>query len=312
MWKSIKLENVCQIGDGNHSSNYPKASEMVEQGVPFLRAGNIQNGGISDNNLKFITPEKHIILKKGHLKKGDVLITNRGDIGKIAIVPKKFEGANLNSQIAWLRPDERLLSSYLYYFLKVTCSKSSFKSLQTGTALQQLTIREIKKLDILLPSLEEQKKIVVKLDSAFADIDKAINLARNKKDNVEKLQSSLLSSMLIGDLKTFKKVKLSELFNVGSSKRVLKSDWKNEGVPFYRGREITTLSKLDLVNNKLFITEEHYQLLADKYGVPQAGDIMVTAIGTIGNTYIVKASDKFYFKDASVLCLKRVSEVSSE
>ena len=117
MWKTVKLEDICQIGDGNHSSNYPKSSEMVEQGVPFLRAGNIQSGTVSDKDLKFITPIKHLILKKGHLKKGDVLITNRGEIGKTAIVPKIFDGANLNSQVAWLRPDERLLSAFLYYVL---------------------------------------------------------------------------------------------------------------------------------------------------------------------------------------------------
>ena len=48
------------------------------------------------------------------------------------------------------------------------------------------------------------------------------------------------------------KVALGELFKVGSSKRVLKSQWKTEGVPFYRGREVTRLSVDGFVNNKLF------------------------------------------------------------
>ena len=110
----------------------------------------------------------------------------------------------------------------------------------------------------------------------------------------------------------WKTVKLGELYKVGSSKRVLKADWKEDGVPFYRGREITTLSAAGFVNNELFITEEHYQQLSEKSGVPTAGDIMITAIGTIGNTYIVEPNHKFYFKDASVLWLKRETEVSSE
>lgn len=107
-------------------------------------------------------------------------------------------------------------------------------------------------------------------------------------------------------------VKLGELYDVASSKRVLKADWKNFGVPFYRGREITSLSKDGFVNNELFITEEHYQSLEKKYGVPKAGDIMITAIGTIGNTYIVDDDDRFYFKDASVLWLKKKTEVLSK
>lgn len=105
---------------------------------------------------------------------------------------------------------------------------------------------------------------------------------------------------------------LENLFSIGSSKRVLKSQWKNEGVPFYRGREVSRLASKGFVDNELFISEELFFEYATKYGVPNAGDIVITAIGTIGNSYIVKASDRFYFKDASVLWLKKESDVNSE
>ena len=107
-------------------------------------------------------------------------------------------------------------------------------------------------------------------------------------------------------------VKLGDLFRVGSSKRVLQSQWTTEGIPFYRGREITKLSESGFVENDLFITEELFKELSQRSGVPQAGDIMITAIGTIGNSYIVCPDDRFYFKDASVLWLARHSDVSSE
>ena len=106
-------------------------------------------------------------------------------------------------------------------------------------------------------------------------------------------------------------LKLGDLYKVSSSKRVLKSDWKSEGVPFYRGREISSLSKYGYVENDLYITEEMYKEFSENFGVPVANDIMFTAIGTIGNTYIVKSDDKFYFKDASVLWLKKVKDVDS-
>ena len=111
---------------------------------------------------------------------------------------------------------------------------------------------------------------------------------------------------------TWKKMLLSDLFRIGSSKRVLQSQWKSEGIPFYRGREITRLSANGFVDNELFISEEHYNEVATKYGVPSEGDIVITAIGTIGNSHIVRARDKFYFKDASVLWLKKVADVSTE
>ena len=111
---------------------------------------------------------------------------------------------------------------------------------------------------------------------------------------------------------SWRQTKLDDLFEIGSAKRVLKAQWQSEGVPFYRGREITKLSSQGYVDNELFISEELYSEYKNKYGVPSSGDIVITAIGTIGNSYIVQDSDKFYYKDASVLCLKKVSDVDSQ
>lgn len=107
-------------------------------------------------------------------------------------------------------------------------------------------------------------------------------------------------------------VRLGDLFRVGSSKRVLKSQWQPEGVPFYRGREVTRLAADGFVENELFISESLYEELSGQFGVPDSDDILVTAIGTIGNSYVVRKGDRFYFKDASVLWLKKTAEVSSE
>ena len=111
---------------------------------------------------------------------------------------------------------------------------------------------------------------------------------------------------------TVHRMKLSELFRIGSSKRVLQSQWTDHRVPFYRGREITRLAEDGFVNNELFISEELYAECRSKNGVPKAGDIMVTAIGTIGNSYVVQPTDRFYFKDASVLWLDRTTDISSK
>lgn len=102
--------------------------------------------------------------------------------------------------------------------------------------------------------------------------------------------------------------RLGDLCNISSSRRVLQSDWKESGVPFYRAREIVKLSENGFVNNELFISENLYDELA-KSGIPQAGDIMLSAVGTLGATYIVKPTDKFYYKDASVICLSKISDL---
>ena len=105
---------------------------------------------------------------------------------------------------------------------------------------------------------------------------------------------------------------LEEFFKVGSSKRVKKSDWRDEGVPFFRAREIVRLNRSGDAKNELFISEEMFSEYAEKYGVPEPGDLMVTGVGTLGVTHIVKPKDRFYFKDASVLWLKKEKNISSE
>ena len=79
-----------------------------------------------------------------------------------------------------------------------------------------------------------------------------------------------------------------------------------QGIPFYRAREIVKLAEQGYVENDLFISRELFEDFSRDGLMPEAGDIMISAVGTIGRTYIVQQTDKFYFKDASVLCLKNL------
>ena len=66
--------------------------------------------------------------------------------------------------------------------------------------------------------------------------------------------------------------------SITSSKRVFKSEWKNDGVPFYRAREIVKLAKDGFVDNELFISEEMFRKYAIKYGQPSQGDIWLLVL----------------------------------
>ncbi|TSC70335.1 MAG: restriction modification system DNA specificity domain-containing protein [Parcubacteria group bacterium Gr01-1014_46] len=105
--------------------------------------------------------------------------------------------------------------------------------------------------------------------------------------------------------------KLGDLYDITSSKRVFKSEWKRNGVPFYRAREIVKLAKQGYVNNDLFISDEMYKKYSEKYGAPKEGDIMVTGVGTLGICYVVKKDDKFYFKDGNIIWLRTKNEADS-
>lgn len=104
---------------------------------------------------------------------------------------------------------------------------------------------------------------------------------------------------------------LGDLFEITSSKRVFKEDWKTNGVPFYRAREIVKLAENGFVNNELFISEEMFKEYSEKYGLPKSGDIMVTGVGTLGICYVVKNDDRFYFKDGNIIWLKSTGKANS-
>ena len=96
--------------------------------------------------------------------------------------------------------------------------------------------------------------------------------------------------------------RLETILNTGSARRVHAKDWRQAGIPFYRAREIGKLADEGFVDNELYIDLSLYEDFSSS-GVPLPNDLMVTAVGTLGKVYIVKESDKFYYKDGSVLCL---------
>ena len=96
--------------------------------------------------------------------------------------------------------------------------------------------------------------------------------------------------------------RLETILNTGSARRVHAKDWRQAGIPFYRAREIGKLADDGFVDNELYIDHSLYEDFSSS-GVPLPNDLMITAVGTLGKVYIVKESDKFYYKDGSVLCL---------
>jgi type I restriction enzyme S subunit len=78
------------------------------------------------------------------------------------------------------------------------------------------------------------------------------------------------------------------------------------GIPFFRGLEISKLGSSSKLEDLLYISEEYYKNLKDKYGVPQIGDILITAVGTLGNSYLIRNNTPFYFKDGNLIWLSDI------
>lgn len=100
---------------------------------------------------------------------------------------------------------------------------------------------------------------------------------------------------------------ISDICDVGSSKRIYLSEYQNMGVPFYRGKEVIEKEDNKEISNELFISQERYNEIKIKYGVPEIGDILMTAVGTIGVSWYVDETD-FYFKDGNLIWFKNFKQ----
>lgn len=99
-------------------------------------------------------------------------------------------------------------------------------------------------------------------------------------------------------------IQLKKLADIGSSKRIYANEYVESGVPFYRSKEIRELGTGMKPSVELFIKQERYDEIKEKYGVPKVGDILIAAIGaTIGYSWIVDSENPFYYKDGNIIIL---------
>lgn len=109
------------------------------------------------------------------------------------------------------------------------------------------------------------------------------------------------------------KARMEELCEITSSKRIFAADYVSEGVPFYRGKEITEKHKGGLdVSTELFISEEKFCEIERKFGAPQTGDLLLTSVGTLGSPYVVKPGERFYFKDGNLTWFRHLNELEGQ
>jgi len=100
--------------------------------------------------------------------------------------------------------------------------------------------------------------------------------------------------------KGWKMTTLGEVVEITSSKRIFADEYKKSGIPFFRGKEITEKFSGNEISTELFISDEKYEEIKNKYGVPEENDILLTSVGTLGNPYLVEKGLKFYFKDGNL------------
>ncbi|MFA0141069.1 restriction endonuclease subunit S [Vibrio kanaloae] len=214
-WEWRTFNDVCtNITDGAHAS--PKT---VDEGFPYVTVRDVNNKGQIDIiNCKRISEDDFLSLKKGNcLPPADsVLLSKDGTVGKVAHVTNDYDEFVVLSSLAIIVPEKTYLSpEYLKYFLLSPEFQDHAISSKTGAAIKRIVLRTIKNFNIPIAPLEQQKRIVEKLDALLTRIDTAIEHLQESLTLADVLVKSSLSSMLTKQ-EHWDKVSLSDVCQITS------------------------------------------------------------------------------------------------
>ena len=145
-----------------------------------------------------------------------------------------------------------------------------------------------------MPPLEVQKEIVTEIEGYQKVIDGARAVVDNYRPHIA----------IDPD---WPAVELGKIADVTSSKRIMRNEYVPSGTPFYRTKEIVELERGDIISLELFISRERYSSIEAKFGVPMKGDVLISAVGTIGVTWVVPDDREFYFKDGNLIWIRNLS-----
>lgn len=194
-WKIGSLNKLVEIIDGDRGTNYPSIEEMSNNGFClFLNAGNVTKTGFNFSETKFITNEKDEKLKKGKLKRNDIVLTSRGTVGNVAFYGDTiiYNHIRINSGMVILRAKEFTESSiFVYSMLRNSDIKKSIENYLSGSAQPQLPIKDLIKIPILIP----ENDTIIRFSKLSSKIQILIGRAENQNQKLSELTELLLSKL---------------------------------------------------------------------------------------------------------------------
>ena len=186
-WEVQRLEKISnQITDGAH-----RTPNYRDDGIPFYRVTDITK---SNTSKKFISKEEHYeLIKRCNPEKNDILYSKNGTIGKAKLIDWDFEFSIFVSLCLIKPKTEIVMPSFLENILNSQFVYNQAKNSGKTATVTNLHLVEIKKIKIILPPLEEQKRIVEILD-------KVEKIKEFSEESSDKLTSSLLQKAFNGEL----------------------------------------------------------------------------------------------------------------
>ena len=284
-----------------------KVSDYRNEGIPIIRLQNIDYGKFIDKEIKYISPEKARELAYHSFRAGDLVLAKLGDpIGKTCKVPDYFKDGIVVADVVRIRVENGWADTkFIMYSLNSVAAKKQLINGKIGSTRPRVNLDQIRGIRILVPPLNQQRKIAAILSSVDAAIEQTDAIIAQ----TERMKMGLMQELISGENET-QKVKHIVLNKKGSIKigpfgsQLKLSDMVAEGIKVY-GQE--NIIKKDLTLGRRFISLEKYKTLKSCTIFP--GDLVITMMGTIGKSMIFPETFEKGIMDSHLLRLQLDSTI---
>lgn len=301
----VKLGDICTFQSGGTPSK--SNSEYFNGSIPWITTVALTGDYIGKNDaVDWITDKAIQESAAKIIPENSIMVGTRVGIGKVAINAIPMSASQ--DIVSLMNIDDAKWDKK--FLCKVISARNPYLLSQArGATIKGIKIDTLAKLEIPEIPLNEQRHIA-------AVLDKVSDLIAKRREQLDKLDELVKARFveMFGDLKSnphgWDTFLFGEYFDITSSKRILKSEWKSKGIPFLRVRDMVQLASTGKIDNEFFVSEKFYASLSDSDGVPKQGDILVSATSTLGKCHVVNAGERFYFKDADVLRFRATKAIN--
>lgn len=193
-WKVVKFGDVCDFIRGPFGGSLKKDSFKESGYAVYEQQNAIYNKFIFRY---YIDEDKYRSMLRFKVAPGDLIMSCSGTIGKVAIIPQDAKEGIINQALLKLTPSKHLDVYYLKYLMESAYFKEIINANIEGVAIKNIaSVATLKRIELIIPPLSEQKEIVEYLDSSFAKIDKLKeNAAKNLEEAKALFQSALKDAL---------------------------------------------------------------------------------------------------------------------
>ena len=303
-WQKVKLDECIEQIRGVSYKPEDATDAPTEGFYPILRANNIKDNSLFFDDFVYVREKK--IKKEQMIQKGDIIVC--ASSGSKDLVGKAAQ-ANENLNMSFgafckcVRP-KNILPTYLGAYFKSPIYRKTVSLLSAGANINNIKNEHIANLLIPLPPMEEQKKIAARLDAVSDLLTKQKQLLSEQDNLIQSTFYDMFGNPIKNE-KGWKFSKISSIYKVRSSQRIYQKDLALSGIPFLRVSDLEKKINCVSPNINLFISDEFFSILHKNGDIPEENDILITTRGTLGDVYIYKNNDRFYFQDGMITWLKQ-------